>query len=99
EGFAAHGVAESEETGADQREREEDAENGRHSQRDLAVGGLVVDQRGAALVVAGGQIGVIVDEAIQGYSLGSVAEGATGARLDVAMVLLNRLISSMGSGK
>ena len=37
-GLAAHGVAEAEEAGADQREREEDAEDGRSAERYLAVG-------------------------------------------------------------
>ena len=98
-GLAAHGVAEAEEAGAEQHEREEDAQNGRRAERDFAVGAATGTGpvRIAGVAAARRTIVFVVVGTIHIYSFGaeSGAAGATWA----AMVLLNMLTSSMGSGK
>ena len=92
----SHGVAESEEQRADEGEHEEDAEDGRRAEGDLAVGAIGI---GAALGVSSvGEIVVII-RTVCAHPLGSVSGLDAGAMAGLLKVWLKRFISSMGSGK
>ena len=104
-GLAAHGVAEAEEAGAEQREREEDAEDGRRAERDLAVGAAAgIGAVRVADVAATGRTVLVVEETLSPSTPlpphPARRSERRGARSRMApMDLLNMLTNSMGSGK